>query len=296
MKVLLVALCVVLISSCSSTPKKKNEISVKNIKSKDFKAVRAIPYRVEDDVFSKVKSKTSAISNSESLQRIYLYDGDIELSGDLGEIAKLCYKKKFEKAFTMVKGLNKKYVKNPIFWNQVGTCYLLKGERRKALLFYNKALSHKSNYAPALNNLGVMYMTEGDYSRSLVAFTKARDAKSFSRTPRYNLANLKLNFGLYDSAIKELKVLYRISKTDIDVNNMLGVAYMMSNNPKEARRYLIRIPAKYKKDPRFGLNHALCESLLKNKEDARSLFKRVRKKKLGSWSQYYEEVARVVLK
>ena len=281
--------------SCSTTPEKKKVTSVKDVKQEDFKSMEAIPYRQKDDIYSKTKGKKSEVSNTESLQRLFLYDGDIELDGELGKIAKLCYEKKYTEAFKLVKFYNKKYLKNPIFWNQVGTCYLLKGERRKSLLFYNKALSHKSDYAPALNNLGVMYLTEGDYSRALVAFEKAKAAKSFSRTPRFNLANLKLNFGLYEDAIEELKVLYGLSKSDVDVNNMLGTAYLMNNNPKEARRYFVRIPGEEKEQARFGLNSSLTEFQLGNKEEARDIFEDIDDKNLGSWKSYYNKIKKIIL-
>lgn len=293
---LIVVFTFIILISCSSTPEKKKITSVDDVEQKDFKSVQAVPYRVSDDMYEKVSGTKSAVSNNESLQRVFLYDGDIELKGELGQIAKLCYQNEFESAFKLVKFYNKKYLKNPIFWNQVGTCYLLKNERRKALLFYNKALSHKKDYAPALNNLGVMYITEGDFSRSLVAFEKSKQAKSFSRTPRYNLANLKLNFGLYQDAIEELNVLFRITSTDVDVNNMLGTAHLMSNNPKEARRYFVRISSNDKEQARFGINSALCEYELGDKEAARDIFEDIDKKNLGAWSEYYSEVAKVIMK
>lgn len=288
-------LSLILITSCSTTPEKKKITSAKDVKPEDFKAAKVIPYRASDDIYSNAKGKKSDVSNSESLQRLFLYDGDIELEGELGKIATLCYEKKFDQAFKLVKFYNKQYLKNPIFWNQVGTCYLLKGERRKALLFYNKSLSHKSNYAPALNNLGVMYFTEGDYSRALVAFEKAKESKTFSRTPRFNLANLKLNFGLYEGAIEELKVLHNLSSTDVDVNNMLGTAYLMSNNPKEARRYFIRIPDSEKEHAKFGINAALAEYNLGNKEAAEDIFEDINEKNLGAWKEYYEEIKKVII-
>ena len=296
MSKIIILLLISILSACSSTPEKKKITSVDDVKQGDFKSQKEVPYNVSDDIYKKVDGGKSAASNKESLQRVLLYDGDITLDGELGRLAKLCYEKKFDEAFKLVKFYNKKFLKNPIFWNQVGTCYLLKGERRKALLFYNKALSHKTEYAPALNNLGVMYLTEGDYSRSLVAFEKAKQSKSFSRTPRYNLANLKLNFGLYQDAIDELKVLYGLTKSDVDVNNMLGTAYLMSNNPKEARRYFVRIPSGEKELARFGINSALAEYLNGNIDEARDIFEDIDEKSLEGWKVYHSQVKKVILK
>jgi tetratricopeptide (TPR) repeat protein len=290
MKYVISFLVFVLFISCATSTPKKNGMDLSDIKKEDFKTIKQVQYRKSDDKFTNATSEYSAASNSESLQRIYKYDGEIELKDELGRLAKLCYENNFSDAYQYVKIINKKFIKNPIFWNQVGTCYLLQGERRKALLFYNKALSLKRNYSPSLNNLGVMYVNESDYSRALIAFKRAKSAKSFSKTPRFNLANLYLNFGLYDKAIKELKVLYQVSKKDIDVKLMLGSAYLMKNQPKLARPYFLGLDSDFTEQARFGLNYAMTEFLLGNTERAEDIFNDINSKKLGVWSKYYSEV------
>lgn len=290
MKYLLGSLILVLFVSCATSTRKKDGMDLSDIKKEDFKTVKQVKYRKADDKFTNVSSVHSGSSNTESLQRIYKYDGEVELKNELGRLAKLCYESNFSDAYQYVKVINKKFIKNPIFWNQVGTCYLLQGERRKALLFYNKALSIKRNYSPSLNNLGVMYIYEKDYSRALVAFKRAKSAKSFSKTPRFNLANLYLNFGLYDKAIRELNVLYKVSKKDIDVKLMLGSAYLMKNQPKQARGYFLGLDTDFTEQARFGLNYAMTEFLLGNTERAEDIFNDIDSKKLGAWAKYYSEV------
>lgn len=280
-------------TGCATKPKSKTKI-LEDVKQEDFKKVKMIKYRKQDDYFANAESKFSDASNSESLQRIFIYDGDISLEGELGRIAKLCYEKKFAEADIIIKDTNQKYLKNPIFWNQVGTCHLLQNERRKALLFYNKSLAIKSNYAPALNNLGVMYMYEGDFSRALVAFKKARGAKEFSRTPRINLANLYVNFGLYDKAIKELDVLYKITKSDVDVLNLIGTAYLMQGKVQDAVKFYSLIKGDFHEDPRFGINYALALYQSKQKEKAIDVFEDIEIKNLRYWKDYYNEVKKEI--
>jgi Flp pilus assembly protein TadD len=296
MKNIISVFMIILFASCASTSDKKEGIDLSDINKGDFKPAKQIRYKKSDDKFSNVKSNYSAVSNSESLQRIYKYDGEIELTGQLGRLAKLCYEKNFQDAFKYVKTINKQYSKNPIFWNQVGTCYLLQGARRKALLFYNKALSLKKNYSPSLNNLGVMYIYERDFSRAFIAFKRAKSAKSFSKTPRFNLSNLYLSFGLYDKAIKELNVLYQVSKDDVDVRMMLGSAYLMKNQPKSARPYFLGLNSDFTEMPRFGLNYAMTEYLLGNLERAEDIFDDLETENLGVWSKYYEEVKSILKK
>ena len=282
-------LSLLLIIGCSTAPKTKTK-EVTNIKAEDFKKVKMVNYNKRDDYFSKVESKFSEASNAESLQRIFVYDGDISLEGDLGQVAKLCYEKKFQEAEVIIKDINQRYLKNPIFWNQVGTCYLLQNHRRKALLFYNKALALKEDYAPSLNNLGVMYIHESDFSRALVAFKKARKAKEFSRTPRINLANIYVNFGLYDQAIIELEALYNVSKQDVDVLNLLGTAYLMKNDVAKSLAYFSQIKGDFLEDPRFGINYALSLFLNGKEDGAKSALNDINQKNLGAWKQYYDDV------
>ena len=130
MKILIFLSFIFLVSCSTTTPKNKTK-NVDNIKAEDFKKTKMIKYSKKDDFFEKVESKFSGASNAESLQRIFVYDGDITLEGDLGRIAKLCYERNFTEAEIIIKNINQKYLKNPIFWNQVGTCYLLQKKRRK---------------------------------------------------------------------------------------------------------------------------------------------------------------------
>lgn len=288
MKLSLILFSFILISCATSSNNKK---TYDEVKQEDFKKVKQVKYRKADDSFEQVESKYSEASNRESLQRIFSYDGDISLEGDLGRIAKLCYEKNFKDAEQLIKQSNQKYLKNPIFWNQVGTCFLLQKQRRKALLFYNKALAIMPDYAPSLNNLGVMYMHEDDYSRALIAFQKARKSKEFSRTPRINLANLYVNFGLYDQAIKELNALYNVSKTDVDVLNLLAVAYLMQNDIKSSLGYYKQIPKNFLEEPRFGINYSLALYLDNKEEDAKDVFEDINVKHLGAWNKNYQEVS-----
>ncbi|MBD65206.1 MAG: hypothetical protein CME62_08365 [Halobacteriovoraceae bacterium] len=291
MKILLM-LTLSFLVACSSAPKKKQSKKVEDIKQDDFKQIKLVPYDQRDDYFAQVKSKYTEISNTESLGRVYEFDGEVELKGVLGKITQLCYEKEFKTAEILISKNNKSYAKNPMFWNMVGSCYLLQDKRRKALLFYNKALALKANYAPALNNLGVMYMREGDYSRALVAFKKAKSSKEYSRTPRYNLSQLYLNFGLYKQAGQELTTLYSLSRDDIDVLNMLATAYLMSNNIKESLDVYLRVDRDFFEDPKYGINFALAHYFSGNKERAVDVMEDIDKDKLGVWKEYYYDAAR----
>ena len=273
---------------------KDSGVDIKNVKDADFNPVKQIKYRRSSDILKGVKSKYSDVSNNESIDRIYKYDGDIELKGVMGEISRLCYEKEFKEAFELIKSQSRAYLENSIYWNQVGTCYLQEGNLRKALLFYNKALSLRKNYAPALNNLGVMYVKKNDFPRAMVAFERARKTRKFSRVPRLNLANLYLSYGLYDHALSEVNVLKSLTKTDVDVQNISATAQLMKNNVKQSLKEYGRIERDFYEHPKVGLNYALALYLNKDTEKAIDVFEDVDLKIDNSWSSYHSQIKSVL--
>ncbi len=273
------------------TGSKQKNLNLDDIKESDFNSVNQVQYTTDTDSFKKVESSFSNALNKESIERVFKYDGDVEGKGFLDEISILCHKGKFDKALNQLKTGNRNYTNNPIFWNVVGTCYSMQGERRKALLFYNKALSLKKNYAPAYNNLGVMYLKEQDYSRALVAFKKAKKLNQFSKTPRYNLAHLYLNFGLYDHAISNATAILTENKKDVDVLNFLGTAFLMQGNYQESLSYFNEIDSDFYEEPSIGINFALAKFLGGEKEEGRDFLEDVESKKMSrSWKIYLKSV------
>jgi len=121
-------------------------------------------------------------------------------------------------------------------------------------------------------------------------FKKAKKAKAFSRTPRINLANLYINFGLFDKAISELNALYNVSKKDIDILNLLGTAHLMQNDVSKSLSYFSKIDKDFFEDPRFGINYALSLYANGKEEDARDILDDIEFKNLRNWKSYFEEV------
>ena len=285
MKYLLTLLFILSLVSCSTSQKRSKHYS--DVTNEDFKKVSTIPYKRADDILKGVESKFSTALNSESLHRIYRYDGDFDGKGHLGQVASLCYQEKFKEAYAIVQNHSRSYIKNPIFWNHVGNCFLLEKKFRKALLFYNRALSLKSDYTPALNNLGVMYLLKKDKTRALVAFKRAKRFQKFSKTPKYNLANLYLSYGQYDFAIQNLKGLASKSTTDVDVLNMMATAYLMKGDYKKSLNYFQKISSSEQERVDIGSNYALALYLDNNKEEARSVINDINLDGNKSWKEYY---------
>lgn len=286
-------LALFLLIGCTSAPKKKT-YNVDDIKNEDFKKMKTIGYSKQDDIFKQVKSDFTDALNEESIDRVFRYDGEVEGKGVMSQILRLCYQKRFKQAHILISNNAKIYSKNPIYWNQVGTCFLLEDNRRKALLFYNRALSLKSNYVPALNNLGVMYMKENDFSRALVAFKRAKKSANFSRTPRFNLANLYLSFGLYGQAEGLLKTLAEFSNKDIDVLNMLATSQLMQGKSAQAVSTFSRINKDMQERANIGINYALALYQTGKPAEARDMLEDIDGKTLSHWKRYYQKVSKYI--
>ena len=121
---------------CATGGKKK--VDLEEVTNKDFQKPAPAKYSEDQDHYRGVEIKNAGALEDESLYRLKDYDGDIDVKDPLAKIAKLCYEGEYKEALELVSKEQERYRNNPSFWNQTGTCYLLQGKRRKALLFYNK--------------------------------------------------------------------------------------------------------------------------------------------------------------
>jgi len=289
MKYLSHLLLLTLIVSCASSSK-KDSVDLDDVTNEDFKKEQTVNYVASKDYFKGVESRFSDALNDETIQRVDSLGGDIETKDVIAKIVMSCYEGEFDDAKEMIRSNQEVYRSNPSFWNQVGTCYLLQKERRKALLFYNKSLEFDTNYAPALNNLGVLYRKYDEDQKAEVAFKRAIRGNNFAKTPRFNLAHLYLSYGLFNQALKELKVLERVSKNDVDVITGLGTAYLMSGNSKLALKYFKRIESSFYERAYIGINASLAYYLEGNKEMASDIIDDIDESQLKGLKAYYKTI------
>jgi tetratricopeptide (TPR) repeat protein len=188
----------------------------------------------------------------------------------------LCYEKKFSEAFKLADSLFFTYQKHPSYWNQLASCYLIQGVERKAMLFFNKALEVMPMYVPALNNIGVIYHMNGQDQKSLVALEKALSQSKFSKTPRYNLAFLYLQYGLAIKAKDLFAGLVEESPADVEVRSGLANSYAMLKNWDSAIEEFMKIPDAERGRPEIGLNFSLAAYYSGKRDLALSIFKAVK--------------------
>lgn len=283
MKNLLILLFIV---GCASNGNREKDLE--EITNEDFQRAVPVSYSAGADHYSEVSAKDASALNDETLFRLSDYSGSVKDGDVVTRITQLCYEKNYEEALALVNAEYERYRENPSFWNQVGSCYLLQGQNRKALLFYNKALEFEKDYAPAFNNIGVLYRMNGEDQRAEVAFKSAVSSSAFSKTPRFNLAQLYLSYGLYGLAIENFKVLE--SSGDVEVLAGLGSAFLMAGSSSQATGYFKRIEEKYYRKPFIGINAALAYYASGDRRVAQSALRQVNEDDLGELKGYYNQV------
>lgn len=93
----------------------------------------------------------------------------------------------------------------------------------------------------------MLYICPTHNGQSKLAFQKAINTAKNLKTPIFNLAQLQLGFGHYQSSINYFNNLLSSAPEDIDVLAAIGTAYVLDNRPKEALTYFTKIDSEYVK-------------------------------------------------
>lgn len=308
MSKLIIIFCI-LLSSCTSTKSIRNVASDDGVKieddynwveSLDFDKKTETKYQADKDEFKNVSAKDEeahvlvkeSISN---LPPVRLEEQFKESDDPLSKIVIRCAQSKFEEAFLIVDQNYSQFKNNTSYWNQVGTCYYLKGDYSKAILFYNKSRDLDPKFSPPINNLGVVYQKQGRHQKALAAYKKANELSEFSVTPSFNLARIYLQFGIISKATPILQGLYKKSPQDSQVAAALGAAYLIGNDFNNS----ILIYSTLAKDvlirPEVGLNYALALVLSGKIDEAKSILSSVQESS-GELKQYASRVEALVRK
>lgn len=263
----------VTLGSCGSNSKKSESTDPAagvKLSNQDFKKSKPVAYTPTQDRYS---VQGGSALGSETLSQLD--------SKTMGQVATdkepmsvmmaQCYRGDFESALKIADSIFNSFQKHPSYWNQLGSCHLLKGNERKALLFYNKSLEVKANYAPALNNIGVIYKRNGQDQKAHVAFDKASKSSRFSKTPRYNLAYLYLHNGIAEKAFTLFSSLLSENPSEIEV--LIGAANSsaLTGRWAQALELFMRVPDQYRSRSDVGLNMSLAAYQMNKRDVARQI-------------------------
>lgn len=310
MKKLLPILLLVL-SACSTTPENISRGSVSGKRSlssaeDDFKWVEGLDfdkkkeekYRADKDEFDFSSSDESAHAlvkeSLSSLPAAKLEETVSKTDDPLMKINIKCYQGKFDEALKIADDQYSQYKNNTSYWNQLGTCYFLKSDFAKAILFYNKSRDLDAKFIPPVNNLGVVYQRQGKFQKALAAFKLAADLNTFSVTPTYNLAQLYLRFGTVGKALPIFQGLQKRSPKDVEVGSALASANLIKGDYQTAVDIYARFDKATLANPSVGLNYAVALKLLNRPQDAQTVLANVSGPTTGAIAEYAQRVDKFV--
>ncbi|MBC7429509.1 MAG: tetratricopeptide repeat protein [Bacteriovorax sp.] len=301
---------IILLSACSTAtnyPSReiasaKKEVSVGEddfgwVEQLDFGKKSEEKYRADKDEFDFSSTDESAhalIKESlSSLPAAKLEETAGKTDDPIMKINIKCYQGKFDEALKIADDQYVKYRTNTSYWNQLGTCYFLKSDYAKAILFYNKSRDLDSKYIPPVNNLGVVYQKQGKFQKALAAFKLAADLNTFAVTPTYNLAQLYLRFGTVGKALPIFQGLLKRSPKDIDVGSALASANLIKGDYQSAVDIYSRFDKATLAMPSVGLNYAVALKLLNRPVDAQTVLGNVTAS-TGAISEYAQKVDKFI--
>ena len=299
MKIVIILAILSALFSCASRKRSQGK-DIDDITELDFVSEEMVRYKKNKDyynVFDFKQSENNSLGEETIQGNANLHTKKLKNSGnqidDLLYLASLCYESKFKDAFFHADNIYRRYQKHPGYWNQLGNCYLLKNELRKAHLFYKQSLKYDKNYAPAYNNIGNIHIRYGEYSQALAAYKKANKLKKNALTPAYNLAQLYLNFGAVGKAQKLLNFINKQRPGDFKIISSLASTYLFQGNTKKSLLYFKKIPSDKVENPSIGLNYAVALAVSGNKKMAKRVFGSIDNNQ-PEWKEYYLRVKRFV--
>ena len=123
--------------SCASSRIDDNlDYEFDSISNEDFKIIEEVPYKEHEDVFEEVEIVDDSLAK-ESMARVSepkLIVVENKVSNVISKGISLCYRRQFEAAFEIFDNTYFQFKNHPSYWNQIGTCYFLKGETKKSKL------------------------------------------------------------------------------------------------------------------------------------------------------------------
>ena len=199
----------------------------------------------------------------------------------------MCHKGNYNEATEDFKATLDQNQNNPEYWNQLATCYLLNNKLSQAKFYFDLGLKTSKNNKKIktliYNNIGVYFMKLKMFPEALASFSTANKYSKKYLTPKYNMAQIYLKFGLYKKAKPILIKLLQKEKKDIDFLNSLAHLNLMTGKYKQAKNLYSRIPVKYITRDDISTNYAMTLYMLGDYKKALTIIKASRMEQ-----SYYE--------
>ena len=116
----------------------------------------------------------------------------------------------------------------------LGRAYQDRGQLKKAILEYQKAIEIFPDNYKAYYNLGVIFDGQGALKEAETNYKRAIDINPAFINARFNLGNIYHKQGRLSEAIQQYLLVTQLDPADFEARNNLGVAYAAQGNLKQA--------------------------------------------------------------
>ncbi len=292
MRAISILTMIVFLHSCASN---NIENETDHIANDDFKLPEKVSYKPTNDYYKLGLMNDDALANETAARLGEASRNALSSSNDLlAKAVGLCYIGKYDQAKKIFDSIYRSYFQNPSYWNQLGTCYYQQKKYSTANLYYLKALDYRKRYVPAINNIGVVYFAQGDEQKALAAFRKAIKTGKSARTPRFNLSQIYLKYGMASKAQYHLLQLHTMKPSDADVAAAVATSYLMQGSLNKSLQYYSKIESKYFKRASIALNYAVLMKLLGRSKKAKEIVNKIDKRTLLGIARYYKIVTEFI--
>jgi len=224
---------------------------------------------------SNIDSKDNDLFRNESLTQYSITNLELVQNKKNNAAIALCHNKKISDGLELLKTSFAQQKNHPLYWLHVGNCYYLNENFDKAKFFYNISLETASKdeqqKAFAYNNLGILYLKNNHILEARDYFEKSHKSNPDLITPRYNLGQIYIRYGLLTEALKLLAPLETSNSKSIELLSSLGVIHTLDNNSKQALSYFKRIPEPLRQREDIACAHALALYNLKDYTGAKAV-------------------------
>tara|TARA_B100000686_G_scaffold343543_1_gene424581 strand:- start:497 stop:2089 length:1593 start_codon:yes stop_codon:yes gene_type:complete len=164
-----------------------------------------------------------------------LFDNE-SLKKELQLIADLYRNKNLNLAEKKIHKLIDKFPNIAILYNLMGLVKSGKFDYKSSIIYYEKAIKLKSNFAEAYNNIGNSYNSLGNYLEAEINFKKAIRLNNNLIQAYNNLGNLYKSINKFKNSLLYFKKAIKINPNAFLIHNNLGLLYKSIGNIAKAKK------------------------------------------------------------